>query len=53
VDSHWSADPYLNPCFDLIVDPDPGAIKMHLDPDPDLGRTLKSQKVEFLHDKYT
>ncbi len=47
------ADPafYLNP----DPDPDPGnqPMRIHADPDPDPGQTLKSQKVEFLHEKYT
>jgi hypothetical protein len=30
----------------FIADPDP---TFYLNPDPDLGQTLKSQKVEFFH----
>jgi hypothetical protein len=46
----------LDPAFYLIADPDPGSQnKADPDPylDPELGQTLKSQKVEFLRGKYT
>ncbi len=39
VDPHW-----------FQADPDSGTKP---NPDPDPGQTLKSQKVEFLHDKYS
>ncbi len=44
----FSADP--DPAFYLKAGPDldPGS-QTNADPDPDPGRTLKSQKVEFLH----
>jgi hypothetical protein len=32
------------------VDP---AFSLNADPDPDPGQTFESQKVEFLHEKYT
>ncbi len=34
-------------CIGFIPDPEPA---FYLNPDPDLGQTLKSQKVEFLHE---
>ncbi len=51
----------------FIADPDPDYISMRIriqgakpmgihanpDPDPDPGHTFKSQKSEFLHEKYT
>jgi hypothetical protein len=37
-----------DPAFYLNVDPDPGC-QTNADPDP--GQTLKSRKVEFLHEK--
>ncbi len=40
------------PAFYLNADPDPGS-QTNADPDPDPGQTLKSQKVKFLHEKYT
>jgi hypothetical protein len=48
-------DPHLFQCesgssFFLNADPDPGN-QTNADPDP--GQTLKSQKFEFLHEKYT
>jgi hypothetical protein len=43
-----NADPDL--AF-LNADPNPGS-QTNADPNPDLGQTLKSQKVEFLHEKY-
>jgi hypothetical protein len=44
------ADP--NPAFYLNADPDSGS-QSNADPDLDPGQTLKSQKVEFSHEKYT
>ncbi len=41
-----NADP--NPVFHLNTDPDP---LMRINADPD--QTLKSRKVELLHEKYT
>jgi hypothetical protein len=40
---------YLNP----EPDPDPRAKAMRILADPDPGQTLKSQKVDFLLEKYT
>ncbi len=39
----------------LSADPDMEAKPMRIqaDPDPDPGQTFESQKVEFLHEKYT
>jgi hypothetical protein len=39
----------LDPAFYLNADPDPGS-QTNADPDP--GQTFKSQKAEFLHEKY-
>jgi hypothetical protein len=42
VDLHW-----------FQRDPDPvSQINARIHPDPDPGQTLKSHKVEFLHEKY-
>jgi hypothetical protein len=48
----FSADPDLIPAFYLDVDPypDPGAKPIQADPDPYPGKTLKSQKIECLHE---
>ncbi len=45
----FNADPDTDTAFYLNADPDPGR---QTNADPDTGRTLKSQKVEFLQDKY-
>jgi hypothetical protein len=46
----FNVDP--DPAFYLNADPDPDPeSQTHVDPYP--GQTLKSQKVEFLHEKYT
>jgi hypothetical protein len=45
----FNADPV--PAFYLNAGPDPGS-KTNADPDPDPGTILKSQSVEFLHEKY-
>jgi hypothetical protein len=45
-------DPFLYMNADLDTDPDPGS-QTNADPDPDPGQTVKSQKFEFLHEKYT
>ncbi len=53
VDPQWfhsESDP--NPAFHLDVAPDPGN-QTNADLDLDPGQTLSSQKVEFLHKKYT
>jgi hypothetical protein len=42
---------YLNEYPHLDPDPVAKPIRIHADPDP--GQTFKSQKVEFLHEKYT
>jgi hypothetical protein len=40
--------------FYLNADPDPDPVsKTNASADPDPGQTLKSQKVEFLHEKYS
>ncbi len=41
----------LGPAFYLNADPDPG-IQTNADPNLDPGQTLKSHKVEYLHEKY-
>ncbi len=51
----FNADPDINPnpAFYLNADPDPNpdsGSQTNADPDP--GQTLKSQKVEFLHEKF-
>ncbi len=50
---HNNLDFYRN----LNPDPNQGSqtMRIHadLDPDPDLGQTLKSRKVKFLHGNYT
>ncbi len=46
----YNAD--LDPAFYLNTLPDPGS-QTNADLNPDPGQTLKSQKVEFLHEKYT
>ncbi len=45
----FNADP--DPVFYFNADPDPG-IQTDADPNLDPGQTLKSQKVEFLHEKF-
>jgi hypothetical protein len=35
------------------ANPDEGAKPMRIHANPNHGQTLKSQKVEFLHEKYT
>jgi hypothetical protein len=48
----FNEDP--DPACYLNADPDsdPGS-QTNADPDSDPGQTLESQKVEFLHEKYT
>jgi hypothetical protein len=41
-----------NQLFHLDPDPNPGR-QTNADPDSDPGQTFESQKVEFLHEKYT
>ncbi len=47
-------NPDPDPAFYLSADtgPDPGS-QTNADPDPDSGQIFKSQRVEFLHEKYT
>jgi hypothetical protein len=47
----FNADP--DPAFCLNADPDPGAKLKRIRADPYPGQTFKSQKVEFLQEKYT
>jgi hypothetical protein len=47
---HTGFNANLNPAFYLNADPDPGANIMRIHADPDPGHSLKSQKVEFLHE---
>jgi hypothetical protein len=47
----FTADP--DPAFKLNADPGPGAKPMRIHPDPDPDQTLKSQKGQFLQEKYT
>jgi hypothetical protein len=47
----FNSDP--DPDFFLNADPDQGAKPTRIHADPDPGQTFKSQKVEFLHEKYT
>jgi hypothetical protein len=42
----FNADPDQSFC------PNAAGSQTNADPDPDPGQTLKSQKVEFLHEKY-
>jgi hypothetical protein len=49
---HFAPVLWIRIGFNADVDPDP-AFYLYADPNPDPGQTLKSQKVEFLHWKYT
>ncbi len=40
-----------DPAFDLGADPEAKPMRIQADQDP--GQTFESQKVEFLHEKYT
>ncbi len=46
----FNADPVPDLAFYLNADPDPGS-QTNADPDP--CQTLPSQRIEFLHEKYT
>jgi hypothetical protein len=48
----FHADPDMDPAFYLNADPNPEC-QTNADPAPAPGRKLKSQKDEFLHEKYT
>jgi hypothetical protein len=49
---HFAPVLWIRICFSADVDPDP-AFYLYADPNSDPGQTSKSQKVEFLHWKYT
>jgi hypothetical protein len=48
----WNHFQAMFQAFYLNADPDPGC-QTNADPVPDLGQTLKSQKIKFVHKKYT
>ncbi len=49
----FNTDQDPDQAFYLNADPDPEAKPMRINADPDLGKTLPSLEVEFLHEKCT